>query len=272
MKAYSAVFDNVGGRAKRAARYPAKNFKDVIPVEVKKETFDCLILQAGSVDITNLDTKERPEENLEYFKQEVRYAAKNLFTAAEAAFKAQPSLEKVVIMNQTPRYDDKEVDPLSLKQALALLFNNTLSELWLDSPLKDKLVIGTHNLECVGGIKEARYRDTRKRMYDGVHMYGPSGMKAYTISVLDILKAAKILDQTDRQTHSGQEYYRNLSKFQFQKRKNVRRGYQPAEQKRAKCDSDNDRDIRPKKYNRVQDDYEQRYNVTTSNKFNHLNW
>ena len=73
---------------------------------------DYLILQAGSVDVTNLDTKNNPEEHIEYFKQEVRFAAKNLFDITEAAFETQPSLEKVVVMNMTPQYDTSAVDPL----------------------------------------------------------------------------------------------------------------------------------------------------------------
>ena len=87
-------------------------------------------------------------------------------------------LKKVIILNQTPRYDDKSVDPLSLKPALALLFNNTLSNLWIESPLKAKLTIGIHNLDCSGGVKEARYRDIMNKKFDGLHMYGPSGRKA----------------------------------------------------------------------------------------------
>ena len=268
-KAYGAIFDNVGSKAKQAARFPAKNFTDVIPLEVKKESFDYLILQAGSVDITNLNTKDNPEEHSVYFKQEVRFAAKNLFSAAESALDAQPSLKKVVIMNLTPRYDGAAVDPLSLKPAFAQLFNNTLSELWIDSPLKDKVVIGIHNLECVGGIKEARYRDIRNRKYDGVHLYGPSGKKAYTISVLDILKSADILDQTGGQILSGKDFYQKLVQGQYQAGKH---STHKAPIKRAHPDSANDRDIRPQRYHKVKDTYEQRYTVPTSNLFEHLNW
>ena len=98
-----------------------------------------------------------------------------------------------------------------MKQALAQLFNSTLGELWLDSPDKDKIVLGLHNLECAGGIREARYRDSIGKRYDGVHMYGPSGMKAYTVSVLDILLELDIL--SSGQFSSVSEFYKNLSNF-----------------------------------------------------------
>ena len=230
-----------------------------------------LVLQSGSVDITNLNTKDKPKEYSEYYKREVRYAAKNLFEAAETAISAQPSLKKVVIMCQTPRYDERSSDPLALKRVLADLFNQTLAELWLESTFKDKLVVGIHNLECTGGIREARYRDIRDKRYDGVHMYGPSGMKAYTISVLNILKSANILDQTDGQNISGQDYYFKFMEFQHQKRKNSRYTRKP-HNSRTKPNSFKDRDTQPKASQRSQKTYEQRYTVPTSNIFEHLNW
>ena len=259
--------------AKAAARYPAKNFKDVIPVEVGKDTFDYLLLQAGSVDISNLNTKDKPEEHSDYFKREVRCAAKNLFVAAESAFVAQPSLKKVVIMYQTPRYDPRSSDPLALKPVLADLFNQTLGESWLGSNLKDKIVIGVHNMECTGGIKEARYRDTKNNKYDGVHLFGPSGKKTYTISVLDILLGAGIADHRNGQIISGQDYYSQYSHFQYQKKKNVRinrdRVIRPQRnQYRANDYSSNYNDVRTMSNQQQQN----RYTVPTSNIFDHLNW
>ena len=270
-KAYAAIFDNVGSEAKVASRFPTKNFTDVIPEEIKREPFDYLIIQSGSVDITNLNTKDKPQEFSAYFKQEVRFSAKNLFNAAESALAAQPSLKKIVIMTQTPRYDVKSVDPLCLKPALAVLFNNTLGEVWMDSPHNDKIVLGIHNLECSGGIREARYRDLRNQKYDAVHMFGPSGEKSYTISVLDILISADIVEQTFRMM-SGIDYFRNLSHFDYQRKKHRR--HQPKQKQnrnRNRPDSANARDIRPQS-SRRQDTYDQRYSVPTSNVYDHLNW
>ena len=263
-KAYAAAFDNVGNNLKEAARYSKKNFKDVVPAEVMKEPIEYLLLQAGSVDITNLKTKDNSIEKSENLKEEVRLAAKNLFSSAEAALEAQPSIKKVVIMTLTPRYDLPAVDPRSLKPAMAQMYNNTLGELWLDSSLKDRIVIGIHRLECAGGIREARFRDLRNRRYDGIHMYGPSGKKAYTISVLDILSTADITDSTTG--HTGQDFYSRRVQFQYQKQKHNRSSHR-VNTKRTNLHSDNDRDVRQQKYKRVQN----RYTVPTSNMFEHLN-
>ena len=269
-KAYGAVFDNVGNEAKQAGRFPAKNFKDAIPVEVKKESFDYLMIQAGSTDISNLKTNEN-NIDVESFKKEVRYAAKNLFTAAEGALEDQPSIKKVVIMTMTPRYDARTSDPKSLKPILAQVFNNTLGELWLDSSMKDKVVIGLHNLECVGGVREARYRDTNNRKYDGIHLHGPSGGKAYTISVIDILKEFDITDDVEV-TRTGEEYFKEQLQFQYQKPRRQRINRKPSINS-FKCDADNDRDIRPRKHLNTQYQYQsQRYSVPTSNRYEYLNY
>ena len=89
VKAYSSVYD-------KRARFPAKNFMDVTKQEVKKEQFDTLLLQSGSVDITNLDTKSQPQEHTEYLKQEVIISARNIFSVAESALESQPDIEKIM--------------------------------------------------------------------------------------------------------------------------------------------------------------------------------
>ena len=123
-RAYNAVHDDVANIAKDAAFYPRKNFSAVVPTEVVKDEFDHLILQAGSVDITNLKTKENANSHLDYFRQQAVFSAKNIFKSGVDALTHQPSLKKVIIMKQIPRYDPKNVDPLSLKPALSQLLQN----------------------------------------------------------------------------------------------------------------------------------------------------
>ena len=62
----------------------------------------------------------------------------------------------------------------------------------MQSPHKNKIFVGTH-IECSGGIREARYRCTKSGRFDRIHLYGCTGMKAYTNSVMNILKFAGIL-------------------------------------------------------------------------------
>ena len=190
--AYSSIYDTESNVAKQAAKFPEANFTDVVRKELKNGSFKTLLLQAGSVDITNLKTSEHPDDFSEYFKQVAVVSATNLFQVAENALRDSRSIRKVIIMKQIPRYDPLEVDPFSLKPSLSILFNNTLSNIWMESLYRDQIFIGSHNIECNGAIREARYRHTKSGKFDGIHLYGSSGKKAYTRSVLSILEAANI--------------------------------------------------------------------------------
>ena len=192
VRAYSSVYDNEENSAKQAAKIPEANFHDVVQAELKKEEYKTLLLQSGSVDISNLKTRENVSQYSEYFKQESIMSAKNLFQSAVNGLAQSPNLEKVVIMKQTPRYDPANTDPMAIKPVLSQLYNNTLTEEWMNSQYKDKIIIGSHNIDCTGAVREARYRETRTQRFDGVHLYGSSGMKAYTMSVLNILRDAQL--------------------------------------------------------------------------------
>ena len=196
IKAYSSIHDDVENAAKNAAKFPAKNFTDVIPTELAKEVPDALIIQSGSVDITNLKTNSTDAvQYMEYFKQQAVVSANNIFQAATDAAKRHPKLKKIILMKQVPRYDDNSSSPPGVKGALSKLFNDTLDKLMSERPV-DKLLIGNHNIDCSGGVLKARYENLRLNKYDGIHMFGPSGMKCYTNSVLNILSSAQLVKVT----------------------------------------------------------------------------
>ena len=203
------MHDTDSNIAKQAAKFPYANFTDVVRPKLENGNFKTLLLHAGSVDVTNLNTNENPEAYMEYFRQVTIMSANNLFEAATNAVKTNPELEKVIIMKQIPRYDLPSVDPLGLKPSLSLLFNNILGSQWMDSPLKHKLFVGDHNIECNGAIREARYRHTKTGRYDWIHLYGSSGRKAYTNSVLNILRLAKV---------TSQDFHGPCEQFRFQTR------------------------------------------------------
>ena len=209
LKAYSANYDTVSNEAKNQARFPHKNFTDVIGAALEKEAFDNIIVQSGSVDITNLKTKKDVEKHFDYFHQQAVISATNTFSACENALKIYPSLVKTVIMKQIPRYDRTDLDPLSVKQALSEIFNKTLTDLWLRSPLKHKMFIGSHNLECSGGIRQSRYENVLTGVYDGIHLHGSSGGKFYTKSALNILKQAGLVKFDYEHQNCSQAQYQS---------------------------------------------------------------
>ena len=158
-----------------------------------------------------------------------------MIKVAENSLKNHPKLKNVTILGHTPRYDSREIDPAGLKPNIAHFANNYLLELWLYSPLKDKIHIGNHNLECSGAVRAQRYTDGRTGRHDGVHMYGEAGKKAYSESLLNVLLTSfqecdpkssgvdKAYDINDsfHKTCPQTEYkrYQQQQKFKYQARK-----------------------------------------------------
>ena len=109
------------------------------------------------MDIMNLDTKKmKPSDNTDYLKRKVEKLCQNMMKVAEEAIIDDPHLEKVTIMNLAPRFDTKDVDPVQLKTKLATFANGYFLELWFDSSMKDKIIIGSHTLECSADVKKQR--------------------------------------------------------------------------------------------------------------------
>ena len=118
-----------------------------------------MIIQAGSVDISNLKTDAKnADEYLEFFKHKTISSVQNTHQAAIKAANNHPELKKVILMKQIPRYDSESSNPPGLKPYLSKLFNDKLGEL-CDYEQNSRIQVGTHKLECIGGIFEARYRN-----------------------------------------------------------------------------------------------------------------
>ena len=49
-----------GSTNRKDAKFPDKNFKDIVPIAAAKDNFDYMILSVPSIDITNLDTATTP--------------------------------------------------------------------------------------------------------------------------------------------------------------------------------------------------------------------
>ena len=165
-RAYSSVYD-------KKARWPKYNFSDVVKNSIQnpgRECADILIMSAPTVDITNMDTaKLKPGDKTDAFQDKAILSSQNMFNIAEKALKMKPSLSKVIIMEHPPRFDTTDVDPISVKCNLARLANATLGGLWLNSPLKDKIIIGRHSLESsgAGAAHFNRYQNKNTGKYDG---------------------------------------------------------------------------------------------------------
>ena len=157
--------------------------------EHEHDDFTHLVLAAPTVDISNLDTTNVSKtDDTSVLKQRATISAKNMISVAEAALENHKHLRKVIIMEHAPRFDLHVMDPSGIKPKLAKYANSSLYKLWHSSLMKDKIVIGKHNIECSGEQRSLVYSDDWSGKYDGVHMYGSFGRITYSKSVSNILK------------------------------------------------------------------------------------
>ena len=148
---------------------------------------------APTVDITNMNTsKLSSTDDTEIYQQKAILSSKNMFSLAQASLENNPSLKRIILMEHPSRFDRIEDDPISLKPKLAKIANATLGQLWMSSPLKNKIVIGNHSLVSSGDgdAHFSRYQHSNTGRYDGVHFYGQKGCRDYTDSVKSILMLA----------------------------------------------------------------------------------
>ena len=104
------------------ALFRNKNFKLEVPKALEKDDFDTLVLQTGSIEITNIDVNQAvmdPKKNIEDYKKEwfekVEKDSENLFNIAEVALKQSNSLKKAVIIKRLPRFDRSTDDIIGIK-------------------------------------------------------------------------------------------------------------------------------------------------------------
>ena len=175
-KAYAADFDV-------NSRFPNKNFKYVARNSAKKRKFNMVLMQSPSVDLTNLNTADNSIEAVESYKKVIEKATSTMFQTANTMIEENQSIEKVIILDRTPRIDTKTTDPFGLKAKLAE-YGNKLNQVELENTTnKAKIMIGKHNFSC----NEETFGNENDRKFDGIHMHGPRGSEGYTRSLISIL-------------------------------------------------------------------------------------
>ena len=119
-RAYSSLHNTTENEASEATKFPEKHFDVVINAELKKAKTDLLIVQSGSVDISNMKTKgDNPKKFSEYFKQQTILSANSLFNSISNALTTNLDLKEVILLKQSPRYAPSSSDPQSIKSALS---------------------------------------------------------------------------------------------------------------------------------------------------------
>ena len=117
-KAYAADYDI-------RTRKPNQNIKYVANQETRKRNPKYVVLQCPSVHITNMNTTSANDDDIKNMKKEVSEASAKMIEIAENLIKVNPSIEKVVLFDSIPRFDQQSCDPEGLKPKLAR-YNNEM--------------------------------------------------------------------------------------------------------------------------------------------------
>ena len=178
-KAYGASY-------KSDAYKPNENFVYVAKNAAQKRNYSFAVLQGSSTDITNLHTSS-PNHNLEFLKQEVTIASKNMITAARNILLTNPGIQKVIILDRTPRFDVATADPFHLKSNLSEYGNRVFREELANSDVKNKVFIASHTLPQQ--FQQNLYGHPEQYNFDGIHFNGSDGANHYTRSLCNILQS-----------------------------------------------------------------------------------
>ena len=100
------------------ARFPDKNFAEIVPKELKDGDYSVMILQGGTNEVSNLDVSGNVTEKIEAIKTEIRSSSEKMFEVAQKSFAENKGLEKVVILKRIFRCDLPKNDPSQIKPRL----------------------------------------------------------------------------------------------------------------------------------------------------------
>ena len=136
----------------------------------------------------------------------------NLIKIAEKALFSNKYLKKVIILKHAPRFDNVKNKKLAEKA------NIILTQLLGNSKLKEKIAIGSHNLDDfgIGHTHNRRYGDSTVDHYDGVHYMGSSGSLEYTKSLTTIIfnELPELSNMTERRCAEPLPIFNRFSTLQ----------------------------------------------------------
>ena len=171
----------------------AKSFDTVVPEVVETEDVDTLVLQGGSIEITNIDVNQSimdskrdiEEEKRGWFSQ-AEEDSKKLFKLAEDALKRKPSL-KIIIIKRLPRYDRSSQDILGIKSEISNFANLVLDQEW--SP-KNMHIVELNLIQGSNNLRSLIYGSPKYNHVDGIHLRGPGAQRHFTYRAAQAIKQA----------------------------------------------------------------------------------
>ena len=205
--------------------YPDKNFTDIVPKVLREENPDAIILEAGSIEISNMQVKEaleKPDINIESVKKQwaekVEQDSRNIFNLAEEATKYNPEID-VVIVKRLPRFDPHSSDPIGIRSKLTKFGNELYDQLWFKAggPKNIHITNLDMNLDQSEHIRKLVFGPRSARNYDGVHLRGSGATRHFTYRAVQAVRAV-FPRQNSAVSGERESYHRNCPQAQYQRR------------------------------------------------------
>ena len=162
---------------------------------MKKEEPDILVMQTGSIEITNINvnaaimdtSKNIQEYKKEWFKK-VEEDSINLLDVAQDALEKNKKLKKVIILKRLPRFDRGTSDLMSIKSELSK-FGNAVYDLELTRRGNPENIC-TVDLDLEGSrhFHEVVFGTPGTQNYDGIHLNGRRSSLHFTYRAIKALK------------------------------------------------------------------------------------
>ena len=220
------------------ARYRHANFKAIVPQVIERDEPDTVVLQTGSIEITNIDVNKALMDN----KKNIEEYKKEWF-------------EKV------------EEDSKNLKYA-----NSVYDQLWLKKGSPENIQIVDLDLECSGNFRDLVYGKHDDVNFDGIHLSGEAASRQFTYRVIKMLKVKVYSFLLKKSIFRKSEDHCNCPQAQYQQtqRTNQRSENHNVYQSQARNDN-----VRSQSYadavSGINTGQRNKYNVPTYNRYEHFN-
>ena len=197
VRAYGIEEENERAYEKESLKLINKTLKKVVPEVLEENDVDVLVLQTGSIEISNIKVNEAvmdtnkvlSEYKTEWFDK-VEKDSKNVFKIAEEAIKQKPGL-KVVIIKRLPRFDRSSQDILNIKSSLSKFANSVFDQMWTKrgSPNNIKIIELSLNIEESSYLRDLIYGSKSSQHFDGIHLHGPGASRHFTYRAVQALRS-----------------------------------------------------------------------------------
>ena len=225
------------------ALFKHKNFKAVVPKVIENDDIETLVLQTGSIEITNIDVNNavnNPTKHIEDAKKgwfdKVEKDSTNLFEVAEEALKNTQMLKRVIIVKRLPRYDTNKDDILGIKSQLSEFANTCYDQLWVKRGRPNNIhIVQLEGFNSNNYLRKIVYGETKNRNYDGVHLGGQHTARHFTYRAVQAVKSLISKPFNQSQDNNVKSNHRNSPQTQYQseQRRAIQRLEQPGQSQRA---------------------------------------